>query len=287
MLIFKEKEALSDYLNSIRTSQQNVGFVPTMGALHEGHLSLIKTCNAKNDITVCSIFVNPTQFNDPNDLKNYPRPIEKDVQLLTNMGCDVLFLPEVQEMYPENTETEIYDLEPIESILEGKFRKGHFQGVAQIVDKLLQIIEPDTLYLGQKDFQQCMIISKLIKLKNYNTQLYITPTQREEDGLAMSSRNMRLTPTQRQLAPLLYQCLVSIQSKRNLHPFSRVQKECFDLLTKKGFQPEYIEIADCETLQILEDYEPHRKMVALIAAKIGDIRLIDNLILEENMPTHF
>jgi pantoate--beta-alanine ligase len=280
MLIFKRIEQIQLYLNKERLSDKRIGFVPTMGALHEGHISLIKSAQKENEVTVCSIFVNPTQFNNATDLQKYPRTIELDIEMLTDAGCNVLFLPEVSEIYPDGQQmNQQYDLGYVETILEGAYRPGHFQGVAQVVERLLDIVKPQELYLGQKDYQQCAVIEKLIETKQLPVRLHIVPTMREADGLAMSSRNRRLTEPQRNLAGLLYQCLVSIQAKQGIQQFSIVKKECLDILEKKGFKPDYIEIADAVTLEILNDYEPDRKMVALVAAFIGEIRLIDNLVL--------
>ena len=200
--------------------------------------------------------------------------------MLTEAECDVLFLPEVAEVYPDGQQLkEHYDLGYIETVLDGAYRPGHFQGVAQVVERLLRLTEPDSLYLGQKDYQQCMVLKRLIELKNLPVELRIVPTSREADGLAMSSRNRRLTEPQRALAGLIYQCLVSIQVKKNIQPYHIVEKECRDILEKKGFKTDYIQLADADTLELLSDYSPDRKMVTLIAAFIGDVRLIDNLVL--------
>lgn len=280
MYIFQKSEALKAYLGRQKETGGSIGFVPTMGALHQGHLSLVGQSRAENGTTVCSIFVNPTQFNDPADLAKYPRTTEADIALLTEAGCDALFLPEVAEVYPEGQQLkERYDLGYVETVLEGAFRPGHFQGVAQVVERLLHLTQPDHLYLGQKDYQQCMVLKRLIELKNLPVQLRIVPTSREADGLAMSSRNRRLTEPQRALAGLLYQCLVSIQVKKNMQPFAVVQKECREILEKKGFRPDYIQLADAGTLALMDDYEAGRETVALIAAFVGDVRLIDNLVL--------
>lgn len=280
MFIFNRIEELKQYLNKQKEDHKEIGFVPTMGALHAGHLSLIKAAQSRQQVTVCSIFVNPTQFNNAADLEKYPRTTEEDIALLTNACCDVLFLPSVAEIYPDGTASKKhYELGYLETILDGAYRPGHFQGVAQVVERLLDITEPDTLYLGQKDYQQCAVLTSLIRQKGTNTQVNIVPTMREADGLAMSSRNRRLTEPQRALSGLLYQCLVSIQTKNGIQDFTIVQKECREILEKKGFKPDYIEIADAETLELLENYNPQRRMVALIAAYIGDIRLIDNLVL--------
>jgi pantoate--beta-alanine ligase len=280
MLIFKSIGQIQSYLKSAGLEGAKIGFVPTMGALHEGHISLIKAAQQENKITVCSIFVNPTQFNNSSDLEKYPRTTEQDIELLHDNCCDVLFLPDVEEMYPDGQILEKqYDLGFVETVLEGASRPGHFQGVAQVVEKLLDIIKPDNLYMGQKDYQQIAVVARLLKLMGSDIQLKSIPTTREPDGLAMSSRNKRLTEPQRNIAGLIYQCLVSIQTKDGLQQFSIIKKECEDILTKKGFKPDYVTLADAETLEPLVDYVKDRRMVALIAAFIGDVRLIDNLLL--------
>lgn len=257
-----------------------IGFVPTMGALHNGHISLIRAAAQDNPITVCSIFVNPTQFNNAADLEKYPRTTDQDIAMLTETGCSVLFLPDAGEIYPDGQILkEPYDLGYLETVLEGSFRPGHFQGVAQVVERLLRIVQPDNLYLGQKDYQQCAVLSRLIEIRNLPVHMNIVSTMREADGLAMSSRNRRLTEPQRAIAGLLYQCLVSVQTKQGMQSFSVVKKECIDILEKKGLRPEYIELADAETLELMDNYDPARKTVAVIAAYVGAVRLIDNLVL--------
>ena len=280
MFIFKTVEDLAAYLGNEKGQGASVGFIPTMGALHQGHLSLIRAAQQDKMLTVCSIFVNPTQFNNPADLEKYPRTTEQDIEMLSEAGCNVLFLPDEKEIYPAGqTIKEPYDLGYLDTVLEGAYRPGHFQGVAQVVDRLLQVVAPDALYLGQKDFQQCAVIGRLIDTKHSAVRLEVVATMREADGLAMSSRNRRLTEPQRNIAGLIYQCLISIQTKKGIQDFAVVKKECWDILTRKGFKPEYIELADASTLELLPDYDNSRKMVALIAAYIGDIRLIDNLPL--------
>lgn len=280
MYIFHKSGDLKDYLGRQKAAGITSGFVPTMGALHSGHITLVKQSKAENGLTVCSIFVNPTQFNDAQDLAKYPRTTEADIALLTEAECDVLFLPDVAEVYPDGQQLkDHYDLGYVETVLDGAYRPGHFQGVAQVVERLLRLTEPGRLYLGQKDYQQCMVLKRLIEIKDLPVELRIVPTSREADGLAMSSRNRRLSEPQRVLAGLIYQCLVSIQVKKNMQPYHIVEKECRDILEKKGFRTDYIQLADADTLELLSDYSPDRKMVALIAAFIGDVRLIDNLVL--------
>lgn len=281
MVVFKKAEDLRRYLLKINEKGGVVGFVPTMGALHDGHMSLIAEAKKVADIVVCSIFVNPTQFDDKTDFEKYPVTIPEDLELLTDGGCDIVFTPSVNEMYPNGTEGQkVYDFGYLETVLEGAHRKGHFAGVGQVVGRLLEIVEPDKLLLGQKDYQQCMVIKSLIEQMGVeNLELVICSTKREADGLAMSSRNRRLTNGERQLAPLLYQCLVSIKTKNGMQSFDVVKKECLDILSKKGIEPEYVALADADDLTVLEDYDEHRNMVTLIASKVGDVRLIDNMLL--------
>lgn len=282
MIIFKKEKELRQYLSAEKHNGKVIGFVPTMGALHAGHCSLIEKARLETNIVVCSIFVNPTQFNDKSDYDKYPITIDADVAMLIEAGCDVLFLPSVKEIYPDGTEAaQAYDFGYLNTVLEGAQRPGHFKGVGQVVARLLQMVVPDKLFLGQKDFQQCMVIKKLLELmdKPSAIDVVICPTLREADGLAMSSRNVRLTEPQRALAGIIYQCLVSIQTKAATGNFELVQKECIDLLTKKGFEPEYVALANANDLQIMQQYDSNIKMVALIAAKIGAVRLIDNMLL--------
>lgn len=280
MVIFKYVKDLREY---IATHGGGItGFVPTMGALHQGHISLIKQAKTETGLVICSIFVNPTQFNDKKDFEKYPVSIEGDIEMLIAAGCDVLFLPSVDEMYPGGTDkVRGYSFGYLETILEGAHRPGHFHGVGQVVGRLLEVVEPGRLYLGQKDYQQCMVISDLVRqMELSGLRVVICPTVREADGLAMSSRNRRLSEPQRARAGLIYQCLISIESKQADASFSIVQKECEELMAAKGFEVEYIALADAAALQLLKDYLPGTPMVALIAAKIGDIRLIDNLLLK-------
>jgi pantoate--beta-alanine ligase len=282
MVIFKKVEDIKDFIYKETAKGAKHGFVPTMGALHDGHLSLITQAKAENGFVVCSIFVNPTQFNDKSDFEKYPTSIEADTELLLKAGCDVLFLPAVNEMYPDGTDAmKTYDFGYLDTILEGAQRPGHFKGVGQVVARLLDIVQPHKLYLGQKDYQQCMVITKLAEtMELKDMDIVISPTLREADGLAMSSRNRRLTEPQRAIAGVIYQCLVSIESKQDSAPFSIVRKECEDILSAKGFVTEYVSLADARNLTLLEDYKKDTPMVALIAAKIGEIRLIDNIVLK-------
>jgi pantoate--beta-alanine ligase len=280
MFIFHSGFTLQQFLLYKRLLHTKMGFVPTMGALHEGHLSLIRQSKENCETTVCSIFVNPTQFNDPHDFDKYPKTIDQDLEMLILAGCNILFLPSVKEIYPSGT-TNIarYEIGYLETILEGKFRPGHFQGVCQVVYRLLDIVKPDLLFLGQKDFQQFMVIQKLIQIKNINTKLIIGPTLREKNGLAMSSRNLRLNPFERNQAVCIYESL--LQMKKNLHTGSvqSIKEQSMQFLTSKGFKVDYAEIANAESLEIINEWNGSEKVVALVAAYLNGIRLIDNMLL--------
>ncbi|RYD57356.1 MAG: pantoate--beta-alanine ligase [Sphingobacteriales bacterium] len=281
MVIFKTVADIQAYIAKQKAEKKKIGFVPTMGALHKGHISLVEKAKQDGAFVVASIFINPTQFNDKEDFDKYPVTTGQDILMLTEAGCDVLLLPSVAEMYPEGSANmQSYNFGYLETMLEGAHRPGHFKGVGQIVARLLDIVKPDAMYMGQKDYQQCMVVTNLLSqlYREQAPEMVICPTTREQDGLAMSSRNRRLTEPQRALAGRLYQCLVSIQAKQS-DKFSIVQKECNDLLMEKGFDPDYIALADANNLTLLEEYEPNRKMVALIAAKLGNVRLIDNMII--------
>ena len=281
MVILKRVKDIQEYLDSKRLAGVQIGFVPTMGALHDGHISLVQKCNDDGMLSVCSIFLNPTQFNDKSDLAKYPVSIDGDIELLLRAGCHVLFLPDVDDIYPDGeAQMPTFDFGYLENILEGASRPGHFKGVGQVVARLLSIVQPHNLYLGRKDYQQCLVITRLIDILGLNqTKVIICPTRREPDGLAMSSRNRRLTEPQRTIAGTIYQCLVSMQTKSESGNFALVRKECEELLVAKGFVPEYIALANAGDLSLLDDYTSTVPMIALITARIGNIRLIDNMLI--------
>jgi pantoate--beta-alanine ligase len=281
MVILKRAKDLEEYLYVKRSAGARIGFVPTMGALHNGHISLVQKCITDGMLSVCSIFLNPTQFTDINDLKKYPVSTDEDVEMLVKAGCDVLFLPDVADVYPGGAaQSPTFDFGYLETVLEGASRPGHFRGVGQVVARLLSIVGPDKLYLGHKDYQQCLVIEQLVEMTEMSgTEVVVCPTVREADGLAMSSRNRRLTEPQRAIAGIIYQCLVSIQTKKGSASFAIVKKECEELLGKKGFVTEYVALTNADTLMALNDYDANVPMIALIAARIGEIRLIDNMHL--------
>lgn len=286
MIIFKRAADLTEYLEKQRAAGQSIGFVPTLGALHPGHISLITISKKSTSLTVCSIFVNPTQFNDLTDFQKYPVTIEKDILLLEKAGTDVLFLPGVGELYPGGTAgLEHYDLGPLETILEGKFRPGHFQGVCQVMQRLLTIVRPDDLFMGSKDYQQCMVVQRLLQLMELPTTLHRCPIFREPDGLAMSSRNVRLDPDQRTRATAIYKALQGIRdawstaARRDgqMPPIEPLIAKATVILEAAGFRIDYIAIADADTLASPPTRYNHA--VALIAAFMGEVRLIDNMAL--------
>ncbi len=279
MQIFSEIQPLRAFLKD-KWNIISIGMVPTMGALHSGHLSLVKASKEENQLTICSIFVNPTQFNNPKDLEKYPRSLDRDLDLLSQAGCDVVFAPENLEMY-KKTSTIKFDFGELDKILEGKFRPGHFSGVALVVSKLFHIVQPTIAYFGQKDFQQFKIIEKLVDELKFDLQLKRMPVYREADGLAMSSRNMRLNEAERKNAIVFYESLVAAKNLlEQREPLANVKK----LIKQKcesveGIALDYFELADSENLNLLESVT--RKSVLLIAGFVGDVRLIDNLLLNE------
>jgi pantoate--beta-alanine ligase len=282
MIIFKKPEALHDFLKKKKIGKDQVGFVPTMGALHPGHLSLVNQAKKQNNIVVCSIFVNPTQFNDPEDFKKYPITLEKDILILEETGCDILFIPSVEDIYPNGTnDLKHYELGFLETVLEGKFRPGHFQGVCQVMHHLLEIVLPNNLYLGQKDYQQCMVIKKLIELIELDKliKVNICPTLREEDGLAMSSRNSRLLPDDRINATTISAALRYIKENLKAGDTKQIKDKARQTLSQKGFRIDYIEIADADLLELVENWNGKQKVVALAAAFLNNVRLIDNMLI--------
>lgn len=269
---------LARRLDAMRTAGQRIGFVPTMGALHDGHLSLLQACRNENDVVVCSIFVNPRQFNNPTDYKLYPNSISKDLELLLQAGCDVLFLPSETEMYPPGYVTKQYNLGALETVWEGRYRPGHFQGVCQAVDRLFEIVNPDQVYFGQKDYQQCMVVKKLLQLTHReHIKLHIQPTKREANGLAMSSRNLRLSAEDRQAAAALFQTLTFLKSHTSQTPVSELEAAGAAQLQQAGFDVDYVGIANADNLAPAAD--ARQKVVGLVAASLGGVRLIDNLPL--------
>ena len=254
-----------------------VGFVPTMGALHEGHISLINRAKKENDIVVCSVFVNPIQFNNPADLEKYPRTPEKDITKLEQAGCDAVFMPTAEEMYPNKVEDH-YDFGDIEHVMEGACRPGHFNGVAIVVRKLFEIVNPNKAYFGEKDFQQLAIIKKMVRDLNMNLEIVPCPIVREIDGLAMSSRNVRLNEAERAIAPKIFATLNDAISKKDAMSPSEMKKYTLDKYAEiKEFDVEYVEITDEINLKSLENWNECDHARIFVALQLGPVRLIDNV----------
>lgn len=282
MFLHHTLSELQQYLNSRRRLGEQIGFAPTMGALHSGHLDLIRHSKAHNACTVCSIFVNPTQFNDPKDLEKYPRTPEKDLAMLESVGTEVVFMPAVEEIYPPGLETTLQlELGQLDKVMEGAFRPGHFQGMAQVVKRLLDIVQPDRLYMGQKDFQQFSIVGHMIRQLNLPVELVMVPTVRETDGLAMSSRNVRLSEVQRAAAPVIYQTLSWAKTQLGILPIAEIEAEAMQRLSLPEFRPEYFQIVDGRTLLPVVEPAKHEWIVACVASWVGEVRLIDNLELKK------
>lgn len=275
-----ELSPLQTYLKQQKKDGKTLGLVPTMGALHAGHISLIERSRQDNDRTICSIFVNPTQFNNPSDLQKYPRTLEADQLLLEKAGCDAVFAPANEVMYPQPPSLRL-DFGRLEQVMEGQFRPGHFNGVGLVVSKLFHLIKPDQAYFGQKDLQQFLIIRQLVNDLSFDLQLVRCPIVREPDGLAMSSRNRRLDPEQRQKAPHIYRALT--KAKEMLlagKPVSAAKMAVqTDFLNQAGLRLEYFEVVDEESLQSVENIREHAQVALCIAAYLGEVRLIDNLLL--------
>lgn len=275
MQIFRTIESYRKWRRSLPSDR--VGFVPTMGFLHEGHLSLIKASCSENEKTVCSIFVNPVQFNNPEDLIHYPRNEKGDLEMLEKAGCDAVFIPSVEEMYPEPV-TKTYSFPGIDDVLEGVMRPGHFNGVAVVVSRLFQIAESKNAYFGKKDYQQLMIVRELAKKEFPNLIIHGLPILRESDGLAMSSRNARLSAEERETAPLIYEVLKRSRELSSHFTPAEVCAHCLKMLEASGsIKPEYFTIADAYTLKPATSFEPNQQLVAFVAAWLGKVRLIDNL----------
>jgi pantoate--beta-alanine ligase len=280
MIIFKRSVELNRYLKGLKAEGNRIGFIPTMGALHHGHISLIEQAETQSDTTVCSIFVNPTQFNNPGDFSKYPVTIEKDLLLLEGSGTDILFLPDVEEIYPGGMKAlPGFDLGWLETVLEGSFRPGHFQGVCQVMDRMLDIVQPHHLFMGQKDYQQCMVVKRLLELKNSDTELVTCPTVREADGLAMSSRNLRLSVEERKKAVAIFNTLNYIRKNFGEEAITTLKNNAKQLLETSGLKVDYVEIADAGNLSILDRPIADRNAIALIAAFMNEVRLIDNMKL--------
>ncbi len=281
MQVFTTVDQLNFHLEQTRKKGRSTAFVPTLGALHDGHLTLMTFAQSLADIVVASIFVNPTQFNDPKDLEKYPRPWGHDIHLLCTIMVDILFLPPEYEVYPTGYKIEVpVDISGLTNVMEGMARPGHFEGVVTVVKRLLDIVQPDFLIMGQKDYQQQVIIGSMISQLNMQTQLITHPTLRDQDGLALSSRNVRIDPALRPVANTIFMALKKAVELRPICNPTKVEKICAEMISDQGFRLEYFTLADGLTLQPVSDWNNHDTIVACTAAWLGDVRLIDNVMIK-------
>lgn len=277
MKVIRTVEELRSEVSVSRAQGYSVGLVPTMGALHAGHISLVDRARVDNDIVVVSVFVNPTQFNNPDDLRTYPRTEEDDCLKLDAAGVDIAFIPSVEEIYPE-PDLRVFELGAVAEVMEGVMRPGHFNGVAQIVSKLFAMVEPDRAYFGEKDFQQIAVIKRMVELEGFNIEIVECPIKRHEDGLAMSSRNVRLSPEQRAIAPNIARILTESLEFAASHSVAETkQKVINEINAYEEMDVEYYEIADALTLQPISDWADAESAVGCITVHLGDVRLIDNI----------
>ena len=279
MKVLKSKKTLIDYVERQREMGKKIGFAPTMGALHEGHLSLYKAAKKENDEVISSIFVNPTQFNNPDDFQKYPKTLEKDLELLEKAGVDAVYVPNVEEMYPDGLNSKKYDFDGLENEMEGKYRPGHFDGVGTIVEELFRQVQPHNAYFGEKDYQQLAIIKKMVEKTKLPVKIHGIPTLREEDGLAMSSRNVRLTETQRKEATIIYETLTKVKEWFKVISLEEIKQKVTDIFRNSNFELEYFVIADEKTLKETDFFYKDKNYRAFIVAYTGDVRLIDNMHL--------
>lgn len=277
MEVIRTIKGLEEALAPLRAQGSSIGLVPTMGALHPGHLSLVERARAENDVVIVSVFVNPTQFNNKEDLATYPRTEAQDCELLKKAGVDYVFMPSVDEIYPI-PDTRIFDLGPVAEVMEGAMRPGHFNGVAQIVSKLFAFTKPTRAYFGEKDFQQIAVIRKMVELEGFDLQIVPCPIKREEDGLAMSSRNVRLTPEQRQIAPVIHRALASSVEWAKDHDVADTIKYVVDEINSfPHMEVEYYQIVDGDNMQPITDWSQSKNPVGCVTAYCGNVRLIDNI----------
>lgn len=279
MKVLKSKKTLIDYIERQREMGKKIGFAPTMGALHQGHLSLYKAAKKENDEVISSIFVNPTQFNNPDDFQKYPKTLEKDIELLEKAGVDAVYVPNVDEMYPDGLNSKKYDFDGLENEMEGKYRPGHFDGVGTIVEELFRQVQPHNAYFGEKDYQQLAIIKKMVEKTKLPVKIHGVTTLREEDGLAMSSRNVRLTETQRKEATIIYETLTKVKEWFKVISLEEIKQRVTDIFRNSNFELEYFVIADEKTLKEANAIDEDKKYRAFIVAYAGEVRLIDNMHL--------
>lgn len=282
MKIFRDKKTLTDYIERQKEMGKKIGFAPTMGALHQGHLSLYEKAEKENDLVISSIFVNPTQFNNPIDLEKYPRNVERDLKLLEQSGfVDAVYLPQVEDLYPEGLKSKSYDFDGLENEMEGKFRPGHFDGVGTVVEELLRQVKPDHAYFGEKDYQQLAIIAKLTEKLKLPVKINGVPIFREKSGLAMSSRNERLTPTQREASKIINETLIKVNEWFRIITVPEINKRVKEIFEdQRGMTLEYFEIADEKTLKETDFFYKDKDYRAFIVVFVDDVRLIDNMHLD-------
>ena len=279
MKVLKSKKTLIDYVERQREMGKKIGFAPTMGALHQGHLSLYKAAKKENDEVISSIFVNPTQFNNPDDFQKYPKTLKKDIELLEKAGVDAVYVPNVEEMYPDGLNSKKYDFDGLENEMEGKYRPGHFDGVGTIVEELFRQVQPHNAYFGEKDYQQLAIIKKMVEKTKLPVKIHGVPTLREEDGLAMSSRNVRLTETQRKEATIIYETLEKVKEWFKVISVEEIKLRVLEIFRNSNFELEYFVIADEETLKEANAIDEDKEYRAFIVAYADTVRLIDNMHL--------
>ncbi|WP_267403976.1 MULTISPECIES: pantoate--beta-alanine ligase [unclassified Chryseobacterium] len=282
MEVLKNKKTLQDFIERQKEMGKRIGFAPTMGALHNGHLSLYEAARADNDLVISSIFVNPTQFNNPEDLEKYPRDINRDILILENSGLvDAVYIPEVVDIYPEKAESQHYDFDGLENEMEGKSRPGHFDGVGTVVEELFRQVKPDNAYFGEKDFQQLAIIKKMVEKKKLPIKIIGVPIYRAESGLALSSRNQRLHEDRRDASKVIYKTLKKVNELFKINPVSEIKEKVQDVFdNQKGMQLEYFLIADEETLKETDFFYKGKNYRAFIVVIVDGVRLIDNMHLD-------
>lgn len=280
MYLARNNSELGTFMKALRSSNDSVGFVPTMGALHEGHMALIERCAKENDVCIASVFVNPAQFNDKNDLNNYPRQTDKDFEILQKAGCQLMFAPQVSDIYPDGVKIIDVNLDGIENTIEGKYRPGHFRGVATVIDRFFELIRPSRAYFGLKDYQQVVVVQKLVARMPYNIEIVPCETVRDQNGLALSSRNKLLNTQEKQEAAVIYQTLQFVKEQLNQLSIDELMKAAQKKFDDSPLTLEYLKIIDGDSFQEVKNVADHKKIVASIAAFHNNVRLIDNLILK-------
>lgn len=280
MEILRNRQSLSDYIAAVKKEGKKIGFAPTMGALHDGHMSLYKEARKDNDIVISSVFVNPTQFNNPDDLKKYPRTEENDIAMLEKAGVNAVYIPTIEDIYPAKAESKHYDFGGIENEMEGKFRPGHFDGVGTVVSELFRQVQPDNAYFGEKDYQQLAIIKKLVEIEKFPINIHGVPIYRAENGLALSSRNARLSEEERNGATLIYKTLVKVNEWFRVISIPEIKKRVEEIFEQSDYELEYFLIADEETLKETDFFYKDKNYRAFIVVFVGEVRLIDNMHMD-------